>query len=70
MPPPSVRSLVKSEYQHEHGEYESSQIITKEVPHSATELVKLKKDFSHSPRESEVEYICRVSLFGGSDIIK
>ena len=41
----------------------------KEIPFSATELAKLKKDFSRSPKESETEYVWRVSLTGGDQIL-
>ncbi|XP_040434380.1 uncharacterized protein LOC121080427, partial [Falco naumanni] len=42
---------------------------TKEVPYSATELAKLKKDFGRTPKESETEYVWRVSLSGGDQIL-
>ncbi|XP_075000612.1 uncharacterized protein LOC142079764 [Calonectris borealis] len=34
-----------------------------------TELAKLKKDFGRTPRESETEYVWRVSLSGGDQIL-
>ena len=45
------------------------QMNIKEIPFSATELAKLKKDFSRSPKESETEYVWRVSLTGGGQIL-
>jgi len=41
----------------------------KEIPFSATELAKLERDFSCSPKESETEYVWRVSLTGGDQIL-
>jgi len=41
----------------------------KENPFSATELVKLKGDLSRSPKESETEYVWRLSLTGGDQIL-
>lgn len=37
-------------------------ITMKEIPYMTTELVKLKKEYSQIPKESETEYIWRVSL--------
>lgn len=42
---------------------------TKEVPFIATDLAKRKKEFGRNPRESEAEYIWRVSLSGGDQIL-
>ena len=41
----------------------------KEIPFSATELAKLERDFSCSPKESETEYVWRVSFTGGDQIV-
>ncbi|KAK4832806.1 hypothetical protein QYF61_025674 [Mycteria americana] len=40
------------------------EIITKEIPYSATELAKLQEKYSRVPRETETEYVWRVSLTG------
>lgn len=45
------------------------QVTTKEVPYTATELAKLKKDFGRTPRELEMEYVWRISLSGGDRIL-
>jgi len=44
-------------------------MLTKEVPYTATELAKLKKDYSCNPRESEAECVWRVLLMGGDQIM-
>ncbi|KAK4817117.1 hypothetical protein QYF61_027980 [Mycteria americana] len=47
------------------------EIITKEIPYSATEateLAKLQDRYSRLPRETETEYVWRVSLTGGDRI--
>lgn len=42
---------------------------TKEVPFIARDLAKREKEFGRNPRESEAEYIWRVSLSGGDQIL-
>ncbi|XP_072183427.1 uncharacterized protein [Excalfactoria chinensis] len=64
-----LRPLIKTEYTFDNGEDLDPQMNVKEIPFSATELAKLKKDFSRSPRESETEYVWRVSLTGGDQIM-
>ncbi|XP_068280404.1 uncharacterized protein, partial [Nyctibius grandis] len=61
--------LVKVEYAYEDSEDNNPKMVTKEVPYTATELAKLKRDFSRSPKESETEYVWRVSLTGGDQIL-
>ncbi|XP_042675339.1 uncharacterized protein LOC122160632 [Centrocercus urophasianus] len=60
--------LIKTEYTFDNSEDLDPQMNVKEIPFSATELAKLKKDFSRSPKESETEYVWRVSLTGGDQI--
>ncbi|GAB0206780.1 hypothetical protein GRJ2_003143600 [Grus japonensis] len=66
VPTSFLRPLVKTEFKYEDDEDEFPQITTKEVPYSAIELAKLKKDFGRNPEESETEYVWRVSLSGGT----
>ncbi|XP_052529540.1 uncharacterized protein LOC128076184 [Tympanuchus pallidicinctus] len=63
-----LRPLIKTEYTFDNSEDLDPQMNVKEIPFSATELAKLKKDFSRSPKESETEYVWRVSLTGGDQI--
>lgn len=44
-------------------------ITTKDLPYTATELAKLKKESDCTPKESETEYVWRVSLSGGDHIL-
>ncbi|XP_075014577.1 uncharacterized protein LOC142086018 [Calonectris borealis] len=67
--PPSLRPLVKTEYIYDDEEDQFPQVTTKEVPYNAPELAKLRKDFGRTPRESETEYVWRVSLSGGNQIL-
>ncbi|KAK4819789.1 hypothetical protein QYF61_011389 [Mycteria americana] len=39
------------------------------IPWSPAELIKIQEKFSRQPGESEVEYVCRVSLEGGDRIM-
>ncbi|XP_074788809.1 uncharacterized protein LOC141973790 [Athene noctua] len=66
---PHMYPLVKTEYLYEDDSDNRPQVITKEVPFTATELAKLKKDFSRTAKESETEYVWRVSLSGGDGIL-
>ncbi|KAK4814008.1 hypothetical protein QYF61_004638 [Mycteria americana] len=61
---PQLRPLIKTEFQYEGGADTVPEIITKEIPHSATELAKLQDRYSRLPRETETEYVWRVSLTG------
>lgn len=64
-----MRPLVKTEYLYEGDGDTSPQITTKEVPYTATGLAKLKKEFGCTPKEFETEYVWRVSLLGGDQIL-
>ncbi|XP_040977259.1 uncharacterized protein LOC121232857 [Aquila chrysaetos chrysaetos] len=66
---PSLRPLVKTEYTYDDEQDQFPQVTTKEVPYTATELAKLKKEFGRTPKESETEYVWRVSLSGGDQIL-
>ncbi|KFV50644.1 hypothetical protein N341_10104, partial [Tyto alba] len=61
--------LVKTEYVYEDDSDSRPQVTTKEVPFTATELAKLKKDFARTAKETETEYVWRVSLSGGDGIM-
>ncbi|XP_040977178.1 uncharacterized protein LOC121232785 [Aquila chrysaetos chrysaetos] len=61
--------LIKTEYVYEDDSDDRPQVITKEVPFTATDLAKLKKDFARAAKESETEYVWRVSLSGGDGIL-
>ncbi|XP_068265466.1 LOW QUALITY PROTEIN: uncharacterized protein [Nyctibius grandis] len=68
-PPQPLRPLVKVEYAYEDSEDDNPRMVTKEVPYTATELAKLKNEYSRNPTESETEYVWRVSLTGGDQIL-
>ncbi|XP_065586477.1 uncharacterized protein LOC136054465 [Cyrtonyx montezumae] len=68
-PPAQLRPLIKTEYSYDNGEHLDPQMNIKEIPFSTTELAKLKRDFGRSPKESETEYVWRVSLTGGDQIL-
>ncbi|KAK4807478.1 hypothetical protein QYF61_020115 [Mycteria americana] len=61
---PQLRPLIKTEFQYEGGADTAPEIITKEIPYSATELAKLQDRYSRLPRETETECVWRVSLTG------
>jgi len=63
--PPYMYPLVKTEFVYEDDGDNRPQVITKEIAFVATELAKLRKDFARTTRESETEYVWRVSLSGG-----
>ncbi|XP_069646816.1 uncharacterized protein [Haliaeetus albicilla] len=67
--PPHVCPVIKTEYVYEDSSDDCPQVITKEAPYTATELTKLRKDFSRMAKESETEYVWRVSLSGGDGIL-
>ncbi|XP_075597417.1 uncharacterized protein LOC142599608 [Balearica regulorum gibbericeps] len=67
--PLSLRPLVKTEYIYDDEQDQFPQVTTKEVPYTAVELMKLKKEFGRTPKESETEYVWRVSLSGGDQIL-
>uniref|UniRef100_A0A663EGK8 Uncharacterized protein n=1 Tax=Aquila chrysaetos chrysaetos TaxID=223781 RepID=A0A663EGK8_AQUCH len=66
---PHMYPLIKTEYVYEDDSDDRPQVISKEVPFTATELAKLKKDFARTAKESETEYVWRVSLSGGDGIL-
>ncbi|GAB0180729.1 hypothetical protein GRJ2_000538200 [Grus japonensis] len=66
---PHTCPLVKTAYVYEDDSDNRPQVITKEIPFTATELAKLRKDFARTARESEPEYVWRVSLSGGDGIL-
>ncbi|KFO52433.1 hypothetical protein N302_06209, partial [Corvus brachyrhynchos] len=43
-------------------------ITTKQIPYTAPELAKLKKEYGRLPHEAETEYVFQVSLTGGDQI--
>ncbi|XP_023773864.1 uncharacterized protein LOC111922541, partial [Cyanistes caeruleus] len=63
-----MRPLIKTEYNYINDEDLDPHVTTKEIPYTATELAKLKKEYEHLPHESETEYVFRVSLTGGDQI--
>ncbi|XP_071657682.1 uncharacterized protein [Patagioenas fasciata] len=65
---PHVKPLVKTEYFYAKEEDTDPHITTKQTPYTATELAKLKKEYGRLPKESETEYVWRVSLTGGDQI--
>ncbi|KAK4819990.1 hypothetical protein QYF61_017369 [Mycteria americana] len=65
---PQLRPLLKTEFQYEGSTNTTLEIITKEIPYSATELAKLQEKYSRLPREMETEYVWRVSLLRGERI--
>uniref|UniRef100_A0A8C8A739 Uncharacterized protein n=1 Tax=Otus sunia TaxID=257818 RepID=A0A8C8A739_9STRI len=65
---PRVRPLIKAEYAYINDEENDSHITTKEIPYTPTELAKMKRVFGRLPKESEMEYVWRVSLTGGDQI--
>ncbi|XP_065592066.1 uncharacterized protein LOC136048350 [Cyrtonyx montezumae] len=67
--PAQLRPLIKTEYSYDNSEDLDPQMNVKEIPFSTTELAKLKRDFGRSPKESETEYVWRVSLTGGDQIL-
>jgi len=66
--PSHMYPLVQTEYVYE-DDGDNRPQVTKEIPFAATELSKLRKDFARTARESETEFVCRVSLSGGDGIL-
>ncbi|XP_074719620.1 uncharacterized protein LOC141941203 [Strix uralensis] len=66
---PHMYPLVKTDYVYKDDSDNRPQVITKEVPFTATELAKLRKDFARTAKESETEYVWRVSLSGGDGLL-
>ncbi|XP_071587777.1 uncharacterized protein [Heliangelus exortis] len=67
--PSKLCPLVKTEYTYEDDEDNHPRVLTKEIPFSALELAKLRREFGRTPKESETEYVWRVSLSGGDEIL-
>ncbi|XP_021238285.1 uncharacterized protein LOC110390976 [Numida meleagris] len=67
--PVQLCPLIKTEYTFDNSEDLDPQMNVKEIPSSATELAKLKRDFGRSPKESETEYVLRVSLSDRDQIL-
>uniref|UniRef100_A0A663F2N4 Uncharacterized protein n=1 Tax=Aquila chrysaetos chrysaetos TaxID=223781 RepID=A0A663F2N4_AQUCH len=65
---PQVRPLIKAEYTYINDEDNDPHITTKEIPYTPTELAKMKREYGRLPKESETEYVWRVSLTGGDQI--
>ncbi|XP_068856755.1 uncharacterized protein [Aphelocoma coerulescens] len=65
---PRVRPLIKTEYNYINDEDFEPHITTKQIPYTAVELARLKKEYGRLPHESETEYVFRVSLTGGDQI--
>ncbi|XP_063280806.1 uncharacterized protein LOC134565238 [Prinia subflava] len=65
---PHLRPLIKTEFNYIGDDDYDPHITSKETPFTATELVRLKKEYSRLPHEMETEYVFRVSLTGGDQI--
>ncbi|XP_068856680.1 LOW QUALITY PROTEIN: uncharacterized protein [Aphelocoma coerulescens] len=65
---PRMRPLIKTEYNYINDEDFEPHITTKQIPYTAVELARLKKEYERLPHESETEYVFRVSLTGGDQI--
>ncbi|XP_068856709.1 uncharacterized protein [Aphelocoma coerulescens] len=65
---PRVRPLIKTEYNYINDEDFEPHITTKQIPYTAVELARLKKEYGRLPHESETEYVFRVSLTRGDQI--
>ncbi|XP_074775790.1 uncharacterized protein LOC141966683 [Athene noctua] len=65
---PQVRPLIKAEYAYINDEDNDPHITTKEIPYTLTELAKMKRVYGRLPKESETEYVWRISLTGGDQI--
>ncbi|XP_076217529.1 uncharacterized protein LOC143172154 [Aptenodytes patagonicus] len=63
-----MRPLIKTETV-DGGQGGAQQVTTRIVPYSPTDLVKIQEKYSRGPRETETEYVWRVSLTGGDCIL-
>lgn len=61
--------LIKTKYSCENDKDQAPLIATKKVPFTATELAKLKREFSRHPCKTETEYVWVVSLSGKKQIL-
>ncbi|GAB0208962.1 hypothetical protein GRJ2_003361900 [Grus japonensis] len=59
-PTPKLRPLIKTEVVYD----SKPAVTTKERPHTITELAKLQEKYSRQAKETETEYVWRVSLTG------
>ncbi|XP_053917268.1 LOW QUALITY PROTEIN: uncharacterized protein LOC128851622 [Cuculus canorus] len=66
--PPHLRLSIKTKYSYLNNKETDPHLTAKETLYSATELEKLKKEYGHLIKESETEYVWRVSLTGGNQI--
>ena len=65
---PQVRPLIKTEYTYLNEDDDDPHVTTKEIPYTATELAKQKREYGRLPKESETEYVWHISLTGGDQI--
>ncbi|XP_076217557.1 uncharacterized protein LOC143172198 [Aptenodytes patagonicus] len=63
-----MRPLIKTETV-DGGQGGVQQVTTRIVPYSPTDLAKIQEKYSRGPRETETEYVWRVSLTGGDRIL-
>lgn len=63
-----IRRLFKTEFHCDGNNEDGLEVVTKEVPCSATELAKWQEQYSQLPRESETKYVWRPSLTRGDRI--
>ncbi|KFO11890.1 hypothetical protein N312_11416, partial [Balearica regulorum gibbericeps] len=58
-----LRPLIKTEVMYDSEDAEPA-VTTKEIPYTVTELPKLQEKYSRQAKETETEYVWRVSLTG------
>ena len=63
-----MRPLIKTETV-DGGQGGPQQVTTRIIPYSPTDLGKIQEKYSRGPRETETEYVWRVSLSGGDRIL-
>ena len=63
-----MRPLIKTETV-DGGQGGPQQVTTRIIPYSPTDLGKIQEKYSRGPRETETEYVWRVSLTGGDRIL-
>ena len=63
-----MRPLIKTETV-DGGQGGAQQVTTRIIPYSPTDLGKIQEKYSRGPRETETEYVWRVSLTGGDRIL-
>lgn len=67
--PVSRCPLIKTECIYDSSDNDTPYITMKKILYMATELVKFRKEYSQTPKESEIEYVWRVSLTWGDQIL-